>query len=161
MGFNIELPLSTVIAIFAVFISSISILYTWRQNKRRIDVYLTYSWHTGSEEDDEEILELSAFNDGFHSIALIDYNFIVKIHYPQDGKYIHFKPINFPEFDEDFDFPEFRVKDLKQFNVLNYLGDDKLFPLVLKEGEIIKLKFNFEGIAKMLKSGGYLESRVV
>lgn len=132
------LNITTIIIAFSgVFLSIISILYTKQQNKRRIEVNLKidFSRFARFEEICDIEIELSAFNSGFRSVAIINYEFLV------NGKII------------DFTFYD-SYKDPSKENgyiLINPVSKDVL-PHALKEGEITVTKINAGLLAQVLKN---------
>jgi hypothetical protein len=130
--------LTTIIAAFSgIFLSVVSILYTKQQNKRRIEVNIKVdlSRFKRFEEICYIEIELSAFNSGFRSVALINYEFLV------NGKII------------DFTFYD-SYKDPSKENgyiLISPINNDKL-PHALKEGEMTVSRINAAELAQALKN---------
>lgn len=132
---NITWPMIT--AVIALVLSSISILYTWLQNRRQIKVNLEldFSKFKFCEDPSEIEVKLSAFNSGFRSVALINYEFLVNdqiIDFTFDDAYLN--PTN------------------RQDIVLIEPKCSNKFPHVLKEGEITVIEITACELAKVLKN---------
>jgi hypothetical protein len=71
--------LTPIAASAGVLLSLLSIIYTKQQNARRLDVDLEFNDSKFREFEDPTniFLELSAFNSGYRSVALIGYEFLV------------------------------------------------------------------------------------
>ena len=132
---NITWPMIT--AVIALVLSSISILYTWLQNRRQIkvNIELDFSKFKFCEDPSEIEVKLSAFNSGLRSVALINYEFLVNdqiIYFTLDDAYLN--PTN--RNDVLFIQPK----------------SNNRFPHVLKEEEITVIEITACELAKVLKN---------
>lgn len=132
------LTYATPIAAFSgIILSIISILYTQRQNKRRIEVNLEYndSKLRTFEDPCEVIIEMSAFNSGFRSVAIVNYEL-----------FVNNKIINFT-YENSYEDP-----NRKNVHIIIKLSSNNKLPYALKEGEIIVTRIKAGDLAKVLSS---------
>jgi len=135
--------LTPIAAFFGVVLSIISILYTQYQNKRRINanIKLNLSKFRKTKDPRDIYVDLSAFNSGFRSVAIISYEIFVN-----DKSVDHFDSFFGPNITDTFPLPhvinegEIAVTRLDSF----YLS--LLLDIDLKKGfsEKIKLSGYFE-----------------
>lgn len=131
------IALATIIAAFSgVFLSLLSIIYTKKQNERRVEVNLKFDLSLFRVTDDicDIRIELSAFNSGFHSVALISCEFLVNN-----------EVIDFTLCDSYQD-----PSNENGIILMNPESKDKL-PHALKEGEITVTKINAGELAQVLR----------
>jgi hypothetical protein len=115
-----------IISAFAIILSLISLVYSYRQNKRRIevdiDVVLT----------NQHVIQLSVFNSGYRSVAVIKSDFCV------NGK-----PLNLKEGYHNNN--SFWISQTKRID----------FPYGLKEGHVLCYTFSARQFAVYLENEGY------
>jgi hypothetical protein len=123
-----------IIATFALVLSFVNILYTWLVNKRRLEVNLKFNDSTFrfTEELSDIKLELSAFNSGYYTVAIINYEFHV------NNRIIEFNTVS----DENSDSSP--VYTLIQ-------PEGPKLPYILKEGEMTVTKIDAMDLAKVLR----------
>lgn len=128
----------TPIAAFSgIILSIVSILYTQHQNRRRIEVNLKYDFSNFRTFEDpcDTLIEMSAFNSGFRSVAIIDYELLVND-----------KIINFT-FENSYEDPE-----RKNVHIIIKPNSSDRLPHALKEGEMTFARIKAGDLAKILKN---------
>lgn len=121
----------------ALIISVSGFIYTLRQNKRRIDVNIKLNLSEFEYADDPNFISinLSAFNSGYRSVALLDYYFFC------NGEKI--------KFSLNRDLIQHPVEE-NEYDVIEPKSEHK-FPHVLKEGEIVVTSIDARDLAISLK----------
>jgi len=112
------------IAVIALILSSINIWYTFWQNKRRIEVSLEFDYSSIVHVKDPTFVEinLSAFNSGFRSVPITNYEF-----------FVNEKVLTFEDCYEYFKKSPITFKTSKK---------EKKLPFVLEEGELVVVQIN-------------------
>lgn len=133
----ISQSITIIFALAALVISSFNVWYTWHQNQRRIDIILRFnnSIFKYSNEFSDIDLDIIAVNSGYHSVALINYEFVVNNHIIEFNKVSSDEAIYDPNYGEVFEY--IHPKGTK-------------LPHVLKEGEICLKKINATELSKVL-----------
>lgn len=128
--------LTPIAAFSGVLLSLVSIIYTKQQNNRRLEVNLKFdlTHFKFTEEPSDILLEFSAFNSGFRSIAIIGYEFLV------NNEIIEFVDAHYPH------------PSRKDTHILISPTSKELLPHVLKEGEITFTTINAVELARVLKN---------
>ncbi|WP_424355435.1 hypothetical protein [Methanobacterium sp. MBAC-LM] len=121
--------IALIISIGGLIISLASILYTWNQNRRRIEVNL---WT--STENDERMVKLSAFNAGYRSVALLKCELLVNNEIVEIKKWL-----NYEDGSSRLIKPKTNLK----------------FPYSLKEGAIGIICLDMLQITSILEYNGY------
>lgn len=132
------ITLTTIIAAFSgIFLSVVSILYTKQQNKRRIEVNLKVDLARFKKFDEicDIEIELSAFNSGFRSVAIVNSEFLV------NNEVIDFT------YSDSYKDPSKENK----YILINPVSNDRL-PHALKEGELTFTRINAGELAQVLRN---------